>query len=82
MTGVALIKMSFFTVGSKQKIKMEIRNTSIQNARLFKRRESYFSFVWVKEVGIISSCLDKVKAFFQFNLTILVGVERLHENDM
>ena len=71
--------MSFFTVGSKQKTKMEIRNTSIQNAGLFK---SYFSFVWVKEVGIISSCLDKAKAFFQFNLTILVGVERLHENDM
>ena len=36
---------------------------TIQNSGLFKKSESYFPFVWVKEFGIISSCLDKVRVF-------------------
>ena len=66
MTEIVLIQVFFFTVGSKQKKWkhwIPCYLCTIQKSALLKTREFHFPLVWVMEVNIISSCLDKVKVF-------------------
>ena len=46
---------------------------------LLKVKEFHFSFVWVMEFSIISSCLGIVKVFTIILPSNLVDIQRLHE---
>ena len=63
---VALIQVSFPSVGSKQKIKMDTRNTMASSYhskdRILKTWEFHFSLVWVIEFSIICPCFGKGEA--------------------
>ena len=88
VTAVVLIEMSFLTSGAKRKNKNE--NTDYHSIFIlfeskFCSRQRSPNFLlfgsWIS-VLFMSSCLGKVKVFFQSNLIILDDVQRLHENDI
>ena len=83
-TEVVLIQMSFLTVDSKYKSKNE--NTEYHRMFIHSKSQVYsrqgspivllfgsWSLVYLRV---------RVKSKFLFNLTILVDVQRLHENDI
>ena len=68
MTEIDLIQVLFFTVGSKQKIKMKIRNTMAlsydSKVSSTQTKEFHFSLVWVMGFSLYLHVQVKSK-FFQ-----------------
>ena len=75
---IVLIQMFFFTIVSKQK-KWKYGIPWHLHTSLLKAKEFHFSFAWVMEFSIISSCLGIVKVFLIILPSNLVNVQRLHE---
>ena len=79
VTEIVSIQMFFLPLVLNKKIKLKIWNTIAPSCKLLNAKEFHFSFAWVMEFSIISSCLGIVKVFpiiLPFNL---VDVQRLHE---
>ena len=79
VTEIVSIQMFFLPLVLNKKIKLKIWNTIAPSCKLLNAKEFHFSFAWVMEFSIISSCLGIVKVFPIILPTNLVDVQRLHE---